>query len=64
MKHHRVSTINILAINELMSKICKYLHVRNVNIYSVILLMSNLWVQTLPSNKRMMKEKEQVGNEF
>jgi len=64
MKHHRVSTINVLVINELMSKICKYLHVRNVHIYSVILLLSNLWVQTLPSNKRAMKEKEQVGNEF
>lgn len=64
MKHHRVSTINLLVINELMSKICKYLHVRNVNIYSVMLLLSHLWVQTLPTNKMMMKEKEKVGDEF
>lgn len=64
MKHHRVSTINILVINELMSKICKNLHVRNVNIYSVILLLTHLWVQTLPTNKMTTKEKEQVGDEF
>jgi hypothetical protein len=64
MKHHRVSTINILVINELMSKICKNLHVRNVNIYSVILLLTHLWVQTLQTNKMTTKEKEQVGDEF
>jgi hypothetical protein len=30
-----VSTMNILAINELITKIRKYLYNRNVNIYSV-----------------------------